>query len=164
LTHNDQPLIVGLAQLIDLDFANFLKSSQPYLSKRQIKDLISRGFRIGSHSLNHPYFKDIDLNEKKRQIKESFHYLEKELAIKDHYFSFPFSDALVESSFFNWLYKEANCKLSFDISGIKRDFSRYHLHRIPFEQGYTSTQAIVKKEYLYYIAKAMFKKNRINRQ
>jgi peptidoglycan/xylan/chitin deacetylase (PgdA/CDA1 family) len=164
LTYNDQPLIDRLAKIVDLDFKDFLESSQPYLSKSQLKDLISRGFSVGSHSLNHPWFKDIDLNEKKRQIKESFHYLEKELAIKDHYFSFPFSDASVESSFFNWLYKEANCKLSFGISGIKRDFSKYHLHRIPFEQGSTSVQAIVKGEYLYYIAKAMFNKNRIKRQ
>lgn len=163
LNHNDLAEIDAMARLIKYDFEEFLETHQPYLTKNQIKNLMTRGFSIGSHSLNHPYFKDIDPREKKRQISESFHYLETELRIKDFYFSYPFSDDAIESDFFHWLLNVANCKLSFGISGIKRDFTKYHLHRIPFEQGSTSAQDMVKGEYLYYIAKALFNKNRINR-
>jgi hypothetical protein len=35
-----------------------LKANKPYLTTEQIKDMINRGFCIGSHSVNHPFFKD----------------------------------------------------------------------------------------------------------
>lgn len=162
--YSDIPEIDRMATLLGLDFAEYLDANQPYLSKIQIEKLIERGFSIGSHSLNHPLFKDIDLKEKKRQITESFYYLEKELNLNDYYFSFPFSDESVECDFFNWLYNVANCKLSFGISGLKRDFTKYHLHRIPFEQQTNSVQNIIKGEYLYYVVKSIFNKNIINRK
>jgi peptidoglycan/xylan/chitin deacetylase (PgdA/CDA1 family) len=163
LNHNDSAGMDEMAKRMGCDFDEFLETNQPYLTKSQIKELTEKGFSIGSHSLNHPYFKDIDLNEKKRQIKESFNYLEKELNIKDFYFSYPFSDDSVESDFFIWLFNSADCKLSFGISGLKHDCSKYHVHRIPFEQGSTRVKEMVKGEYLYYIAKSLFKKNTIIR-
>lgn len=164
LNYSDTQEIDRMATMLALDYTEYLNVNQPYLSKNQLKQLIEKGFSIGSHSLNHPLFKDIDIKEKKRQITESFHYLEKELNIKDYYFSFPFSDESVECDFFDWLYKDANCKLSFGISGLKHDFTKYHLHRIPFEKQTTSVQNIVKGEYLYYIIKSIFNKNIIDRK
>ncbi len=162
--YNDLTSIDDIARLLAMDFKDYLTTRQPYLSKDQTKNLIERGFSIGSHSLDHPYFKDIDEDEKMRQIIESFHYLHKELGIDAYYFSFPFSDASVTSSFFNWLHNDADCRLSFGISGIKQDFTKYHLHRIPFEQESKNVKNILKGEYLYYIAKSLFNRNRIYRQ
>ncbi len=161
---NDMLTIDIIANLIELDFDEYLKIYQPYLTINQINELLERGFTIGSHSLNHPYFKEIDIDEKKRQINESFRFIEQELKLKDFYFSFPFSDESVEIEFMDWMYKKANCKLSFGISGIKYDYTKFHLHRIPFEQAPTRVQDIVKSEYLYFIIKSIFNKNSIKRQ
>ena len=160
----DEPTIDSIAKLLEVDFTDYLQNQQPYLFKNQIKELITKGFSIGSHSLNHPFFKDLDFDERKRQINESFKYLEKELNVENFYFSFPFSDESVECDFINWLYNNANCKLSFGISGLKHDYTKYHLHRIPFEQASNSVQNIIKGEYLYYVVKSFFNKNKINRQ
>jgi len=161
---NDTPIIDNIANLIELDFAEYLRIQQPYMSKRDINELLGKGFSIGSHSLNHPCFKEIDINEKKRQINESFQFIEKEFNLKDLYFSFPFSDESVEIKFMDWLYNTANCRLSFGISGIKSDYIKFHIHRIPFEQESTRVQDIIKNEYLYFIVKSIFNKNRIKRQ
>ncbi len=161
---NDTPVIDSIADLIELDFSDYLKIHQPYLIKKQLIELLDKGFSLGSHSLNHPNFKVIDINEKKRQINESFKYLEKELNIKEFYFSFPFSDESVDIEFMDWLYNKANCKLSFGISGIKYDYSKYHIHRIPLEQEAIKVADIIKSEYLYFIVKYFFNKNRIKRQ
>lgn len=161
---HDTKTINNIANLIELDFDNFLSIQQPYLTKQQIKELLARGFNIGSHSLNHPYFKDIDINEKKRQITESFKFIEEEFKVKSNYFSFPFSDKSVDTKFMDWMYENANCKLTFGISGIKYDYTNLHLHRIPFEKSADSAQNILKNEYLYFIIKSIFNKNRIKRQ
>ncbi len=161
---HDTKIINNIANLIELDFDNFLSSQQPYLTKQQIKELLAKGFDIGSHSLNHPYFKDIDINEKKRQINESFKFIEEEFKVKNSYFSFPFSDESVDTKFMDWMYEKANCKLTFGISGIKYDYTNLHLHRIPFEKNADSAQNILKNEYLYFITKSIFNKNRIKRQ
>ncbi|MFO7868924.1 MAG: polysaccharide deacetylase family protein [Bacteroidales bacterium] len=162
--YNNITEIEKIALFLGLDFTEYLQKHKPYLSKNQTKELLTRGFSIGSHSMNHPHFKDIDTHEKKRQIHGSFNYLEKKLDIHSYYFSYPFSDESVEQDFFNWLYYDAHCKLSFGISGLKHDFSGKHLHRIPCEQGKKNVQDILKKEYLYYILKTFFNKNRINRK
>jgi len=164
LKYKDEPTIDRIAELLEFDFTAYLKEQQPYLFKNQIKELINRGFSIGSHSLNHPLFKDIDLSEKKRQIVESFKFIEQEFDVTNLYFSFPFSDDSVERDFFDWLHSIAGCQLSFGISGLKHDYMKYHLHRIPFEQSSNKVQDIIKSEYLYYIVKSLINKNKIIRQ
>ncbi|GAO30810.1 polysaccharide deacetylase family protein [Geofilum rubicundum] len=72
LNHSDLAEIDAMARLIKYDFEEFLEPHQPYLTKNQIKNLMNRGFSIGSHSLNHPYFKDIDLRKKSDRYQRAF--------------------------------------------------------------------------------------------
>jgi len=164
LTFNQTETINLFAKELELDFEKHLIEQQPYLTTQQIKHLIKQGFSIGSHSLNHPHFKHIGIAEQKRQIKESFKYLSNNFNINQNYFSFPFSDEGVNAGLFNWMYEEMNCKLSFGISGLKKDFSKFHLHRIPFEAELKEAEHIIKSEYFYYYLKSFLKKNTINRK
>jgi hypothetical protein len=54
--------------------------------------------------------------------------------------------------------------LSFGISGMKNESVPFHLHRIPMETGNDSAQQIITGEYLYYLAKSVFRKNNIRRK
>lgn len=164
LTIHDLPKIELIAKLLDINFNEYLLNVQPYLTSSQISDLIKRGFTIGSHSINHPFFKDISSDERKRQVSDSFTTLKNKFNLQNNYFSFPFSDESVDTEFFKWMYNEQNCRLSFGISGLKKDFSKYHLHRIPFEGALQPAKDIVKTEYLYFIIKAFFNKNIYKRQ
>ncbi len=161
---NNVTEIDEIARLIQVDFTEFLKTEQPYLTENQIEQLIKRGFAFGSHSLNHPFFKDINPSERKRQITESFKFIEQIFSINCSYFSFPFSDEAIDRQFLLWLHNNANCRLSFGISGMKRDCTKFHLHRIPFEHTLPKACDIIKKEYLYYIIKFFFNKNKILRK
>lgn len=158
----DERLIDEIAESINLDFNDYLKKNEPYLNRNEIKELTKDGWKFGSHSMNHPFFKHLSIEEQKKQITESFKFLSEELGIKERYFSFPFSDEGVDAVFFNWLYKH-DCKLSFGISGMKTDAFINHLHRIPFDGIDYDGNEIIKSEYLYYIIKFFFRKNRIRR-
>ena len=163
LIYLDQDLIVLLADIVEIDFEDWLTNSKPYLSTDQIKDLLKQGFKIGSHSSDHPRFKHIDIDLQKEQIKSSFEYLEQNFELKNRFFSFPFGDEGVKKELFQWMYNEEGCKLSFGVSGIKDDHFPFHLHRIPMDFCQKSTDRFIKSEYLYFMLKSIFNKNRIHR-
>ena len=60
LNFNDITEIDKIASLLELNFSEYLNTNQPYLSKYQIQKLMERGFSIGSHSLNHPFFRTVN--------------------------------------------------------------------------------------------------------
>src|SRR5690606_1022006 len=131
------------------------------LSTAEILELQSRGFTFGAHSKDHPFFRDLSINAQKKQVSEDFTFLQQKFGITDKYFSFPFSDEGVKTEFFNYLYREENCKLSFGISGLKDDISKFHLHRIPIEGSLIPASTLIKSEYSYFMMKKPFNKNKI---
>jgi len=163
LNYHDQNLISDIAQILEIDFADWLLKHNPYLSTSQIKDLLKRGFTIGSHSVDHPRFRNIDLTIQKSQIVKSFVHLEKNFDINKRIFSFPFGDEGVSAELFDWMYSEGKCKLSFGVSGIKDDFCPNHLHRIPMDECQVDTDKYIKSEFLYFMLKSVFNKNQIKR-
>jgi hypothetical protein len=117
---------------------------------------------MGSHSVDHPHFNELSFEEQKLQVIQSFSYLDQLGVANNRYFSFPFSDEGVQAQFFNWLYgDEQRCKLSFGISGLKDDFVRFHLHRVPMESSTLNAEQLIKSEYFYFILKSFLGKNKI---
>lgn len=163
LGYRDQNMIDEIASIIGVDFCSFLNEYKPYLQTDEVKDLIHRGFMVGAHSLDHPLFKQITLEEQKRQIEGSLQMLADEFNVGERLFSFPFSDDGVRLELFEWLYEQANCDLSFGVSGLKRDHFTRHLHRIPMEKTTGSASIVLKTEYLYFLIKALIGKNHIIR-
>lgn len=163
LNYHNQKLIDNIAQIVAIDFDDWLSKHDPYLSTAQITDLLKRGFTMGSHSADHPRFKNINLEQQKIQVKKSFDVLKKKFGVDERIFSFPFGDEGVNATLFDWMYGEAGCKLSFGVSGIKDDYSPFHIHRIPMDDCIGSPQQFIKSEYLYYMLKSVFNKNQIKR-
>ena len=164
LKYADTDLIDKIASVMNIDFKSWLEDHRPYMSVEQIEDLIDRGFSIGSHSKDHPRFNQITEDEQKSQFTESFDFLEKHFKIANRFFSFPFSDDGVKKVFFDWMYEAGNCSLSFGVSGLKDDYKRNHLHRIPMDECTSDPEQFIKSEYAYYMLKGLFNKNKIRRQ
>lgn len=163
LNYNDSTIIDACAKQSGLDFGSFLKNEQPYLTSIQIKNLISRGFRIAAHSVNHPHFKDVSIAVQKEQVAQCFTYLEEHFELSDRYFSFPFSDQDVSSEFFQWMYDDAGCLLSFGTSGLKDDSFRQHIHRVPMERGPVNARSIMRSQHIKFFFKALLNRNKIKR-
>src|ERR1700744_5122617 len=67
----NRQLMDALGPLFDLDFDTFRLEQKPFMSTQQIKELIAKGFGVGSHSLDHPLYSLLPLNEQLRQTRES---------------------------------------------------------------------------------------------
>ncbi len=157
-------LLNAVAPLLGMDFHEYLKNHEVYLDEEDISTLLRQGFSIGGHSHDHPEFHRVTPGEQLRQATESTRLLKERFGVSPALFSFPFSDEEVPASFFRKVHPPAgDIALTFGISGLKKETFRRHLHRIPMEQGNYTAASLLHGEYLYYLMKAPFHKNRISR-
>lgn len=159
---SDSQLIQQTAEQLQYSFYDFLKKQQPYLTTTQVQALLKQGFTIGAHSLNHPYYEDITLQEQLNQTIGSLTALQKQFGIKEKLFAFPFTDFGVGRNFFEATLTAQKIDFSFGGAGFKYDVSPRHLQRIAMEQG-TTARKIIGAEYLYYLLKMPLFKNTIRR-
>jgi peptidoglycan/xylan/chitin deacetylase (PgdA/CDA1 family) len=154
-----------LAKAFNVSFEEYLKEKQPYMTTEQLIDLKNRGFHIGAHSIDHPLYSGIPLDEQLRQTIESLQWLrEKELS-SYNLFAFPFTDHGVSKAFFNTIYDPSApiADLTFGTAGLKQDAIAQHYQRFPMEGTLQSAQQLIATEYLYYLLKMPLGKNRIVR-
>ena len=152
---------LGLA--MQVDFADFLQTKQPYMSKTQLTELEAQGFYIGAHSIDHPHYHLLPLEEQLRQTHESMAYVQKYFQLTHKLFAFPFTDFGVPAAFFHSVFESNRLDLSFGTAGLKKDTFARNLQRVPMEKGRQSAKKIIHSEYLYYFLKALIGKNRIHR-
>jgi len=130
----------------------FLEKDKPYLTTVQIKELNSKGFTFGAHSVDHPYYNTISLDEQLRQTRESLDFVSSIINQKLRLFAFPFTDYQVSQQFFNEI--EPDVDLCFGTAGLKNDGIPFNIQRIAGEKRtYESLERILGKEYLKYLVK-----------
>lgn len=159
---NDSALISETAAQLNYSFDTFLKTQQPYLTSPQVESLKGKGFTMGAHSCNHPYYEDISLQEQLHQTFESLKFIEQQFGIKEKLFAFPFTDFGVQQKYFDAIFSQQQIDFSFGGAGFKRDVSPRHLQRLAMEQS-AGAEEIIRAEYLYYLFKMPLMKNTIAR-
>lgn len=99
LTYQQKFVLDQLAEIMEVNFADYLKNEEPYLTSAQINEMIKDGFYIGAHSLDHPYFHLLNEDEIIFQMDNSLKFLDK-YNINYKYFAFPFSfnDSLISQN------------------------------------------------------------------
>jgi peptidoglycan/xylan/chitin deacetylase (PgdA/CDA1 family) len=154
-----------LAQILEVDFEEYLKAKKPYLTSDQISSLLKDNFTIGAHSIDHPEYRKIPLEEQVRQTKESVHFIIDKFGLKYKTFSFPFTDHGVGKLFFDTMLRPENgtVDLSFGCAGLKEDYLPSHIQRFPMEGAKTPAKNLIHSEYFYYLIKSIFNKNKIAR-
>lgn len=80
-----------------IDWKQYLREKQPYMTYAQIKDLQQRGFDFGSHSIDHPHFDTLPLSEQLEQTLGCEKELRKHLSLPRHVFSIPFGQEQLDS-------------------------------------------------------------------
>lgn len=160
--HNER-IINEMAEVLEVDFEDFLKRKRPYMSSAQLESLVNNGFTIGAHSLDHPYYTVLSLEQQITQTSESIRYLETNVGTHYRLFAFPFTDHRVGRDFFDYFYG-TNKKLdfSFGTAGLKDDTYKNNLQRIPVE-AFKNAKAALTREYGEYVIKRMLNLHKIKR-
>jgi peptidoglycan/xylan/chitin deacetylase (PgdA/CDA1 family) len=100
LQYKDVSLLNSIAKEVGIDFDKYLNLNKPYLTSEQIFTLIDKGFEIGAHSLDHPYFGKISFDEQLQQTKASMDIIQQKFRLSYRYFALPHSDAGISSAYY----------------------------------------------------------------
>ena len=165
LEYQDSLKINELAELFEIDFTTYLKMRKPYMTGEQISSMIEQGFDIGAHSIDHPLFARLTLEEQIRQTRESLDWLRGNFRTGTACFAFPFTDDGVSREFFEEIFSDhpGNPDLTFGTAGLKNDVWPRHLQRIHAGSSPMGTKGLIKSEYLLYYMKKIAGKHFVNR-
>jgi len=92
-----------LAPFFDLDFERFRLEQRPFMDQDQIRQLIAQGFSVGAHSMDHPLYSLVPLEEQLRQTRESTAWVQEHFSPRFRTFAFPHVDTGVSKAFFDEL-------------------------------------------------------------
>ncbi len=160
--YKNKEILDKIAKNLDVDFEDYLLQNKPYLSSEQIEELIQQGFYFGSHSIDHPEYRFLNIEEQVRQTTDSLEKIISKFNLDYRIFSFPFTDYGLKRGFFDRI--DSSVDFTFGSAGIKSDEISFNFQRIAFENAGLSAREIHNAEMLYYIAKAFFNKNTIKRR
>lgn len=104
-------LLDYLGEVAGLDFSEYARREKPFLTSAQVRRLLAAGFRIGSHSLDHPRYSELSGEEQIEQTVRSAKELSARFETVCDSFAFPHGDARVAEGFYDAI--EPEVRLSF---------------------------------------------------
>lgn len=165
VNYQSREVLDMLAKPFGVDYQEYLQKEKPYMTTTQLLELKNKGFHIGAHSVDHPKYADIPLEEQLAQTIESIRWLKEKGLQSTTSFAFPFTDHGVSRKFFDTVLDEKApvAELSFGGAGLKKDISDRHFQRFPMEGTLKDASRLIATEYLYYLLKMPLGRNRIKR-
>lgn len=165
ITWRGRELADKAGELLNLDFDAYLKKERPFMTPDEVGELVKQGFAIGGHSIDHPYYKELSLEEQLAQTLGSVDLLVKQFGINYRVFAFPHTDAGVSSAFFKTVLEGENrLDLVFGTGNQQRDILPGILHRFNCERPQISINESVKGVLLMNGLKALAGRNSVERR
>ena len=126
-------LLEEIADETGFSFQNFLKQQQPFLQSKQVINLKARGFTIGAHSIDHPYYPLLSMAEQISQTLRSCAAVNALVQTSSCSFSFPHSDEPLSQDLFNELL-QTNIPIFYGIQNQKWELNNRTVHRFNAER------------------------------
>ena len=143
IPYKKRSVIDVMAKEAGIDFTSYLRENSPYLTSDQVMELKNSGYAFGGHSINHPRFSELTIEEQLQQAQESMDFVCNHFAVPYKAFAFPYWDAAVSYEFFNKL----GADVTFGTQGLLTDPVQNHIQRIGFERFKYSAAESIKAHY-----------------
>lgn len=150
---NDSEELNKIAQENKINFEDL----EIYMNHEEIQQLIDLGFTIGAHSMSHPYYKDISIEQQITETNNSIDFIQEKFNLPYRVFSFPFTDFGVATETFEAM----NTNISFGTAGIKTDILPHHLQRLPMDNCLGNPSIFVYKHLLKFTLQSIFNKHQV---
>ena len=149
---------------LGIDIKKYLAVNQPYLSKDQIKEMISNGFYFGGHTMTHPYLNTLSHEEQLQEILESVTWMKRNFNLEYSFFAFPFTDKNVSKKLVLELLNSDKELILFGNSGLKKDIDNRIFQRFSLENPQKDTHKAIITENLYKLFNKLVGKYNIKRE
>jgi peptidoglycan/xylan/chitin deacetylase (PgdA/CDA1 family) len=156
LSYGERRILDELAEQLGVDWAHYREKYNPYLSVSELQTLVSEGVVVGAHSMSHPYYQEIDLEEQVRQTQASLDWVQENLNVDYRIFSFPFTDEGVEAA----LLDRVSVDASFGTQKIKQEPWPRHHQRVCMEQAGAAGKNILWAEHVAFQIKRWLGRHR----
>ncbi len=156
-------IIDEIATILEINTNDYLQKEQPYLTNGQIRNLIKKGFTIGAHSIDHPLYADLTLDEQIRQTTESMSFVKETFHLDYGAFAFPHSDVGVSKEYFQRIASTNLVDISFGTSGIIEDSTPNHYQRFSLERPLLPAKKILALQSAKRLWRILKRKNKIIR-
>ena len=155
ISHSQRKFVDHIAGECGCDFGKFLAETQPYLTSEQIRTMIAQGFEFGAHSIDHPLYRTVPIEEQIRQTRESMEFLVTRFGIRHRAFAFPHSDAGVAQNFLARVFGEGVVDVTFGTGGMLGDSWPGHFQRFTMEKIELPARRVVARNYARRIYKCV---------
>jgi peptidoglycan/xylan/chitin deacetylase (PgdA/CDA1 family) len=119
--------IEEIAKLTGLDFRAYLLKYKPYLDSGQIREMVKDGFTIGAHSVDHPRYGELSLQEQLWQTINSMEDIASRFELNYKLFAFPYSDEALTAEFYEEI--GSHVDLTFGMGGFVDDPVSFNIQR-----------------------------------
>jgi peptidoglycan/xylan/chitin deacetylase (PgdA/CDA1 family) len=147
LEYSKRDVLDAIAAGVGCDFDAYLRQSKPYLSSEQVRELLAMGFTVGAHSMDHPKYSLIPLEEQISQTLTSIKMIRDRFALPYSAFAFPHGDDNLSDLFFSRIFAESGVDVSFGNIGKRRKIHSRHFPRLVMEKGTASADRTVGRYY-----------------
>ena len=164
ISYPERRITDHLEELWGSSFEDYQSANPVYMSTSQIRDLIEKGFEVGAHGTDHPWFATMSGQEALEQVRKSVEDIRNRFQLDYRYFAFPFSDHGVADETIARLFKERIIDAGFGTAGWKEDRWYRYFQRIPMEFGRHTGKQLMQGEWLRGVTRKWAGRNLVDRK
>ena len=155
IPYKNSGIIDELAEILSIDFDRYLIEQRPYLEPVHVKEMMDNGITIGAHSIDHPLYNELTLEEQIQQTAVSIREISKMFDIDYTVFAFPFNDRGISASFYENAADVIDVDVFFGTSAFKKDTIKNSIQRLMLDSDKSCETIIYNKckERLYNLLK-----------
>lgn len=140
-------LLDEVGSILGYNFQSYVAAVQPYLTSEQIRELLKKGFAFGAHSVDHPRYSELSLEEQLAQTRASVEFISSRYGYECNTLALPYSDRGISPVFFDRVFSADFLKATFGIDGITSCLNPRHLPRISIERTDLSAGRILARQF-----------------
>jgi len=164
VSYQDRAILELIADALDTSFSEYLADKKPYMTDDQVRGLLKDGFHIGAHSVDHPLYSRLTLEDQFQQTRESMQETARRFDLNYRFFAHPFMDNGISADYFDTLVDNNEINLMFGTSGLMADPCPINFQRVFMERSADrNARAEINEEMLKTLARRLSDQNTVTR-
>ncbi len=144
--YKNRELLDDVAALLDINFHDYAERYRPYMAASEISEMADAGFTFGGHSLDHPFYRELSVDEQLEQTVTSVNFVQSVFGQELRTFAFPFTDEGISEAFFEKAFAgNEKLDLTFGSDGSPLSHPPTHLRRFAMDASNDDGTTVIKK-------------------
>jgi peptidoglycan/xylan/chitin deacetylase (PgdA/CDA1 family) len=148
LAYKSKDTLDLVAEKLDIPFADYLNQNRIYLSTQEIDTMLKNNMTIGGHSMDHPDYTELSLEDQVNQTLSSVNDLVDRFRLDYKAFAFPYNDEALDNALFERI--NDSIDVTFGSSDLARDEFKMHFQRGSIDnstQSFKQAMAVLFSKY-----------------